>query len=108
MLRRQNGRSAAIHSQALTSIWHFFLACLAVSLNRFLWPPRVLTPCVSCAKSTCRGRRFPNILIQWPVERMLILPERQMTHITHNLMLHVFDVVALSRMTKTDILTKLP
>ena len=34
---------------------------------------------------------------------MLILPERQMTHITQRLMLqagHLFDVVALSRMTK--------
>ena len=34
-----------------------------MSLNRFLWSPRVPVPCVSCAKSTCQGRRFSDILL---------------------------------------------
>ena len=46
-----DGRS--LRSQVLRSISPFFMLCLAVSLNRFLWPPRV--PCVSCANTSSRG-----------------------------------------------------
>ena len=64
MLRRQSGRSAAIH--------------LAVSVNRFLLPPSVLVPCVSCAKCTYRGRRFSDILIQCIVGSALPLPQHKL------------------------------
>ena len=76
MLQRQSGRSAAIISQVLMSIWPFFISCLAVSSNRFLWPPRVLVPCVSCTnKYLSRETVFRySDTVASPAELVLSLP----------------------------------
>ena len=45
-----------------------------MSLNRFLCPSRVLVTCVSCAKSTCRGKPFSYSGQPSGVGSVLLLP----------------------------------